>query len=98
MNDVLVSVKIDRNIRDSARDVFESYGIDLSTAIRSMVTMTAKRRVMPFVIGDNPVSLNGDDFESDTVYFKQIPGYWEGIVEASKEPLGSGCSRSEVGL
>jgi addiction module RelB/DinJ family antitoxin len=87
MSTVQVSVKIDRKIRDEARLVFESYGLDLPTAVRSMITIAAKKHTMPFVIGENPVSLNGDEFESDTEYFKQIPGYWENIVEASNEPL-----------
>jgi hypothetical protein len=43
------------------------------------------------------VSLNGDEFENDTEYFKQIPGYWESIVDASNEPLGSGCAPEECG-
>jgi addiction module RelB/DinJ family antitoxin len=98
MSAVIVSAKIDKKTRDEARLGFESYGLDLPTAIRSMITIAAKKRKIPFVIGSSPVSLNGDEFENDTEYFKQIPGYWESIIEASKEPLGSGCSRKEIGL
>jgi len=72
---VQVSVKIDKKIRDEARLVFESYGLDLPTAIRSMITIAATKHTMPFVIGKKSVSLNGDEFESDQKYFEQIPGF-----------------------
>jgi len=97
MSAVQVSVKIDKKIRDEARLVFESYGLDLPTAIRSMITIAATKHTMPFVIGKKSVSLNGDEFESDTEYFKQIPGYWESIVEAANEPLENLTSAKEAG-
>ncbi|MDR3013198.1 MAG: hypothetical protein LBU70_08315 [Chitinispirillales bacterium] len=97
MSTVQVSVKIDRKIRDEARLVFESYGLDLPTAIRSMITIAAKNHTMPFVIGRSSVSLNGDEFENDTEYFKQVPGYWESIVEASNEPLDDLSTAKECG-
>jgi len=98
MSAVMVSAKVDSKIRDEARLVFESYGLDLPTAIRPMMMIAIKKQTIPFVIGANPVSLNGDDFANDTQYFKQIPGYWKSIVEAANEPLGTGCSREEIGL
>jgi addiction module RelB/DinJ family antitoxin len=97
MPTVQVSVKIDKKIRDEARLVFENYGLDLPTAIRSMITIAAQKHTMPFVIGKRPTSLNGDEFESDTEYFKQIPGYWESIIEASNEPLEKLTPAKECG-
>jgi|TergutMp193P3_1026864.scaffolds.fasta_scaffold31748_3 addiction module RelB/DinJ family antitoxin len=94
---VQVSVKIDKKIRDEAQLVFENYGLDLPTAIRSMITIAARKHTMPFVIGKRPISLNGDEFENDTEYFKQIPGYWESIIEASNEPLEKLASAKECG-
>jgi hypothetical protein len=44
-----------------------------------------------------PISLDGDEFSSDTEYFKQIPGYWENIVASSKEPLEGLASANECG-
>ena len=88
---VQISARVDGKIRDQAEKVFEQYGLDIPTAIRAMVTIAAKSRRLPFVIGGCPsVSLNGDNFENDTAYFKQIPGYWESIVRASEEPAGDG--------
>ena len=90
---VQVSARIDSKTKKIAEEVFGEYGLDISSAIRSMVTITARTRKMPFVIGATPlkqVSLNGDEFESDTEYFKQIPGYWESILEACEEPEGVG--------
>jgi len=49
------------------------------------------------VVAESIVSLNGDEFKNDTEYFKQIPGYWESIVEASKEPLEDLVSAKELG-
>ena len=97
MSLVQVSVEIDRKIRDDAQLVFEDYGLDLSTAIRSMITIAARKNVMPFIIGYPQASLNGDRFENDTEYFKQIPGYWESIVEASNEPLEGLSTAKECG-
>lgn len=91
---IQISARIDSKIKNEAEKVFNEYGLDVSSAIRAMVTITAKTRKMPFVIG-TPVSLDGDAFSSDTEYFKQIPGYWEDIVKASKEPV-SGCKKYDA--
>jgi hypothetical protein len=48
-------------------------------------------------LGKKQVSLNGDEFESDTEYFKQIPNYWESIVEASNEPLENLATAKDCG-
>jgi len=85
-----VSARVDSKIKDRAEKVFNEYGLDIPSAIRAMVTIAAKTRKMPFVIGVPAVSLNGDAFPSDTDYLKQIPGYWESIAKASKEPAGVG--------
>ena len=87
---IQVSTRVDGKIKEKAEKVFGEYGLDLSSAIRAMITITAKTRRMPFRIGDPAVSLNGDEFANDTAYFKQIPGYWESVVKASGEPVGSG--------
>ena len=88
---VQISARVDAKIRDQAEKVFEQYGLDIPTAIRAMITIAAKSKRLPFIIGGGPdISLNGDTFENDSAYFKQIPGYWESIVKASKEPLGEG--------
>ena len=87
---VQVSARVDGKIKEKAEEVFSEYGLDVSSAIRAMVTIAAKTRKMPFVIGVPAVSLDGDAFSNDTDYFKQIPGYWERIVKASKEPAGEG--------
>jgi len=85
---VQVSARVDGKIRDKAEKVFGRYGLDVSTVIRSMLTLAVKNNRLPFVIGE--VSLNGDEFPNDVAYFKQIPGYWDSLVGAWKEPLGEG--------
>ncbi|MCL1920236.1 MAG: type II toxin-antitoxin system RelB/DinJ family antitoxin [Kiritimatiellaeota bacterium] len=85
---VQVSARVDGKIRDKAEKVFGRYGLDISTVIRSMLTLAAKNGHLPFVIGN--VSYNGDAFLNDTAYLKQIPGYWDSLVKASKEPPGKG--------
>ena len=94
---VQVSARIDGKTKKQAEKVFGEYGLDISTAIRSMVTIAANTRRMPFAIGEpapapvpapapaKKVSLNGDEFESETEYAKQIPGYWESILEGCNE-------------
>ena len=85
---VQVSARVDEKIRDRAEKVFERYGLDVSTVIRSMLTIAAENNRLPFIIGG--VSLNGNEFPDDTTYFKQIPGYWDSLVKASEEPPGDG--------
>ncbi|HRR34862.1 MAG TPA: type II toxin-antitoxin system RelB/DinJ family antitoxin [Kiritimatiellia bacterium] len=87
---VQVSARVDGAIRDKAEKVFEQYGLDISTAIRSMLSIAANSNRLPFVIGRPFVSLDGDSFANDTEYFKQLPGYWESIVKASEEPESDG--------
>ena len=87
---VQVSARVDGKIKDKAEKVFGRYGLDTSTVIRSMLALAVKNDRLPFVIGD--VSLNGDEFPNDTAYLKQIPGYWDSLVKASKEPPGEGLA------
>ena len=87
---VQVSARVDGKIKAGAEKVFNRYGLDTSSAIRAMVTIAAKTRRMPFIIGAPEVSLNGDAFPNDTDYFKQIPGYLESILKAAKEAAGEG--------
>jgi len=88
MSVVQVSARVEGKIRDKAEKVFGRYGLDVPTVIRSMLTLAVENNRLPFVIGG--VSLNGDEFSDDTAYFKQIPGYWDSLVKASKEPPGEG--------
>ena len=87
---IQISARVDSKVKDKASKVLEEYGLDIPSAIRAMLTITARTRKMPFVIGVPSVSLDGDAFPNDTAYFKQIPGYWESIMKASKEPVGEG--------
>ena len=87
---VQISARVDSKVKDKASKVLGEYGLDIPGAIRAMLTITARTRKMPFVIGVPSVSLDGDSFPSDTAYFTQIPGYWESVVNASKEPVGEG--------
>jgi len=66
-------------------------------ATRSMPTVAAKKRTTKYIIRLKPVSLNGDEFKSDTEYFKQIPGHWESIVEASNEPINNLSTARQCG-
>ena len=61
------------------------------------MTVKVAARVEPMDISKPIISLNGDEFKNDTEYFKQIPGYWESIVEASKEPLEGLANAKELG-
>ena len=87
---VQFSTRVDGKIKAGAEKVFNKYGLDTSSAIRAMVTIAAKTRRMPFVIGAPAVSLNGDAFPNDTEYLRQIPGYMESVLKAAKEPVGKG--------
>ena len=89
---VQVSARVDGKTKDRAEKVFNEYGLDIPSAIRAMVTIAANTRKMPFVIGIPAVSLDGDAFSSNTQYLKQIPGYWDSLAKASKEPVGNGVT------
>ena len=87
---VQISARVDGKVRDKAAKMLGEYGLDIPGMIRMMLTTMVRTRRVPFTIGTPPVSLDGDSFPNDTAYFKQIPGYWENIVKASKEPVGKG--------
>jgi len=61
------------------------------------MTVQVAARVESMDISKPIISLNGDEFKNDTEYFKQIPGYWESIVEASKESLEGLANAKELG-
>jgi addiction module RelB/DinJ family antitoxin len=94
---VQVAARVESNIKETAAKVAAEFGLDLSTAIKIFVTRIAKERRIPVDISKPIFSLNGDEFKSDTEYFKQIPEYWESIVAASKEPLEGLTSAKECG-
>ena len=94
---VQVAARVEPNIKEAASKVVAEFGLDLSTTIKIFVTRIAKEQRIPVDISKPVISLNGDEFENDTEYFKQIPGCWESIVEASKEPLESLSSAKECG-
>jgi addiction module RelB/DinJ family antitoxin len=87
MSAVQIAVRVDSDIRDKAVNVFNHYGIDLSTAIRMFLSVSARERRIPIEISKPIVSLDGDSFESDQKYFEQIPGFLDMIDKefASKE-------------
>ena len=84
---VQIATRIDKDIRDRAVNVFNHYGIDLSTAIRMFLSVSAKEQRIPIEISKPIISLDGDSFESDQKYFEQIPGFMEMLDRelASKE-------------
>jgi DNA-damage-inducible protein J len=94
---VQVTARVDPNIKDAASRVAEEFGLDLSTTIKMFITRIAKERRIPMDISKPVISLNGDEFKNDTEYFKQIPGYWESIVDAAEEPLDGLVSAKEAG-
>ena len=97
MSVVQISTRIDENIRNRASNIFSDYGLDIPTALRIFITTAVKEQRFPIDISKKTVSFNGDEFENDTQYFKQIPGYWESIVEASNEPLENLSTAKECG-
>ena len=94
---VQISTRIDESIRNKASRIFSDYGLDIPTALRIFVTTAVKEQRFPLDISKKTVSLNGDEFENDTKYFKQIPEYWESLIEASKEPLEKLSTAKECG-
>jgi len=94
---VQVAARVEPNVKEAASKVVAEFGLDLSTTIKMFITRIAKERRIPMDISKPIVSLNGDEFRNDTEYFKQIPGYWESIVEASEEPLEDLVSAKKLG-
>jgi len=96
MSAVQIAVRIDKDIRDGAVDVFNRYGVDLRTAIRMFLSVSAREQRIPIDISKPIVSLDGDVFESDQKYFEQIPGFLGKIDKefATKKRY----SRAEIGL
>jgi len=84
MSAVRIATTIDKDTRDRAQNVFNNYGIDLSTAIRMFLSVSAREQRIPIEISKPLVSLNGDSFSSDQKYFEQIPGFLEKLDEISE--------------
>jgi DNA-damage-inducible protein J len=93
---VQIATRIDKDIRDKAVNVFNHYGIDLSTAIRMFLSVSAREQRIPIEISKPIISLNGDRFESDQKYFEQIPGFLEKLDEISESK--EWYSAEELGL
>jgi DNA-damage-inducible protein J len=94
---VQVAARVEPKVKEAASKVVAEFGLDLSTTIKMFITRIAKEQRIPMDISKPAFSLNGDEFKNDTEYFKQIPGYWESIVEASKEPLDNLAPAKESG-
>jgi addiction module RelB/DinJ family antitoxin len=51
---VQIGARVDKNILDRAGEVFAYYGLDISSAIRMFITMTANEREIPLRISHPP--------------------------------------------
>jgi addiction module RelB/DinJ family antitoxin len=87
---IQVATRIDKAVKEKAEKVAASQGLNLSDCLRIFITKMANEQRIPIRIDHRVVSLDGDSFASDQEYFDQIPGYWEKLDAADKEPIGSG--------
>jgi addiction module RelB/DinJ family antitoxin len=58
---VQIATRVSPQIKDQATRVFSRYGLDMASALRMFVTMTANERKLPLVIGGELDEVPNDD-------------------------------------
>ena len=59
-----MTIHMDRELLDEAKDVFEDFGLDIETAVRIFLKQTVREQGLPFRIGDEPNSETVSALES----------------------------------
>jgi DNA-damage-inducible protein J len=68
-----INVRTDAAVKSQAQQIFESIGLDLSTAVNLFLKQTVKAKNLPFVIG--AVYLNPDEPQSSLPKVRCKPLY-----------------------
>jgi addiction module RelB/DinJ family antitoxin len=92
---VQVATRLDKEIREKAERVVSAQGLNLNDCLRIFITKIANEQRIPIRIDNRVVSLDGDSFANDQMYFDQIPGFWDELDSAAAEPKGSGVIYDE---
>ena len=72
-----LQIRVDKELKDSASQIFESIGLDLSSAIRMFLKQTVNKKTLPF------------DLNSKDITKEEIVRLLEEYTHTSKEPIYS---------
>ena len=76
-----INVRTDPVLKEQAQQIFESIGLDLSTAVNLFLRQTVKTNNLPFVIGTSNESPN----VNTTKKRASRRGVWKGIYSLPKD-------------
>ena len=81
-----INVRTDATVKAQAQQVFESIGLDLSTAVNLFLKQTVKLNDLPFTVG----TLNTQPERNSTIKHASRYGVWRGkysLPEGFDEPV-----------
>jgi DNA-damage-inducible protein J len=88
-NDVRVTVRVDRSLKDSADNLFERLGLNMTTAFNVFLRKAVAENAIPFPVSAGPstfgAGLSSDDIThafSDAVYQATIQNAKQGLPTA----------------
>jgi DNA-damage-inducible protein J len=58
-----MSIKIDKDVRDKAKDIFGAIGIDMTTAVNMFFKATIRENGIPFPVAAVPLGVNVEQVE-----------------------------------
>jgi addiction module RelB/DinJ family antitoxin len=64
-NDVQVTIRVDKNVKDSADKLFNQLGLNMSTALNIFLRKAVSENAIPFPVSAKPASFVGEYSESD---------------------------------
>jgi DNA-damage-inducible protein J len=56
MSTTNINIRTDSNIKSQAQQIFETLGLDMTTAINLFLRQTVRERDLPFVLSTRPMS------------------------------------------
>lgn len=74
-----VVVRVDDRLKEEAVDLFQSLGLDMSTAVKMFLIQSVKTQSIPFEIKNNPVI-------SDEEFQKMVELKSKGILVSADDP------------
>ena len=63
-----MNIKIDKDTRDRARDVFRTIGIDMTTAVNMFFKATIRENGIPFPLAADPLGINAAQIEQQVSF------------------------------
>ncbi|MDR2175022.1 MAG: type II toxin-antitoxin system RelB/DinJ family antitoxin [Synergistaceae bacterium] len=80
-----INVRTDSEVKTEAAQIFESIGLDMSSAINIFLKQTIQHRNLPFVVGVQTIAGDVGPGKEKTMRPKPEPGAWTGKIWMSDD-------------